>query len=86
MENMTDAPTSLDRLDVLTDLVAFAESQLEKGSVFTSGWCNPTQYAKWLQEIQELREELPEKEVKEFDERRKQQRHRDGCECFACRG
>ena len=69
------------RLEVLTDLVEFANQQLKAGSNYTYGWANLT---KWNKDIDDLRSSLPKCVVEELDERRKRDRHRENCGCMLC--
>ena len=70
----------LDRLETLTYLVEFGETQQAKGSPYTGGWFNYD----WYKEIAVLRDSLPIDIVAEFDDKRARNRHRPGCECILC--
>ena len=72
---------NLSRLQVLTDLVEFANQQLKKGSNYTVGWAN---LPKWNEDIDDLRASLPNCVVEEFDEQRRRDRHRENCGCMLC--
>lgn len=81
---MDNLNSILGRLEVLTDLTEFADKQNAKKSNFTAGWCPPEQYMKWVSEIYALRQALPKEVLKDFDEERKNQGHRDDCGCLLC--
>ena len=66
-----DHPDDLTRLEVLTDLVEFAEKQLKKGSPWVMGWSN---LEKWKSDIIILRDKLPNCTLEEFDDFRKRKR------------
>ena len=72
----------LDRLEALTDLVEFGETQQAKGSPYTEGWFDYD----WYKTIAMLRKSLPIDIVERFDEKRERNRHRPGCECILCTG
>ena len=68
MGDLNDAiRMSLSRLEVLTDLVEFAESRLEVNSTRTASWCDPQTYTKWLTDIAMLRSMIPKEDLEEFD-------------------
>ena len=79
--NCGGGPGDLSRLEVLTDLIEFANQQIERGSNLTRGWAD---LDKWNRDVMNLRAFLPKCEVEEFDERRKRQRHRENCGCMLC--
>jgi len=62
------------RLEVLTDLVEFAQQQNAKGSPYTSGWADDMTLTNWQIQIGGLRAALPECLVKDFDNERKRKR------------
>jgi len=63
--------SELGRLEVLTDLVEFAQKQTAKGSPHTSGWADDVTLTNWQIQIGGLRASLPECAVTEFDNERK---------------
>ena len=64
----------LSRLEVLTDLVEFAEQRRAEGSLYTGGWADSYTVSKWMETIGYLRVALPECAVKCFDEERRRKR------------
>ena len=72
------------KLEVLTDLVEFAERRIAVNSQHTSGWADPTTLVSWAERIGSIRNALPKDVLEEFDEERKGRGHRDGCECMLC--
>lgn len=76
--------SELSRLEVLTDLVEFAEKQKAKESIYTNGWADPTMLKKWKDSILRLRQVLPDCAVKDFDNERRRQKHRPDCQCSWC--
>lgn len=64
----------LSKLEVLTDLTEFAEQQLARGSLLTSGWADPITLTRWREQIGNLRSFLPECLLREFDDERKKRK------------
>ena len=79
--NCGKGPDDLSRLEVLTDLIEFANQRIERGSNYTYGWAD---LKRWNQDVKNLRASLPKCAVEEFDERRKRQKHRENCGCMLC--
>ena len=70
----TKYAAELSRLEVLTDLVEFAQQQRIKGSPYTNSWADSTTVTNWMETIGYLRTALPECAVKDFDNERKRQK------------
>jgi len=64
----------LSRLEVLTDLIEFAEDRRAEGSAYVEGWAPYIKMTEWYKEIAILRSSLPDDIVKEFDEKRERKR------------
>jgi len=66
--------SELGRLEVLTDLIEFAEQQMAKGSPYTAGWADSVTTTKWMETIGNLRTVIPKCAVENFDDFRKRKR------------
>ena len=64
----------LSRLEVLTDLIEFAEDRRAEGSAYVEGWAPYIKMTEWYKEIAMLRNSLPDGKVKEFDDERERKR------------
>jgi len=70
----------LSRLEVLTDLIEFAEDRRAEGSAYVEGWAPDIKMTEWYKEIALLRNSLPDDKVKAFDENReRKQRFIEQC-------
>ena len=63
----------LSRLEVLTNLIEFAEEQRAKGSPYTDSWADSTTITNWRTTIGYLRTALPKCAVEDFDNERNRQ-------------
>ena len=66
--------SELNRLEVLTDLIEFAQQQRAKGSPHTASWADAGSVTKWQIQIGGLRTALPKCAVEDFDNERQRQK------------
>ena len=75
----------INKLDVVTYLLEFADQQRAAGSPHTGGWADLGNETRWIKTRDAIRNRLPESVIKEFDdERRRLKDFRSGFQGTNC--
>ena len=75
----------ISKLDVCEDLIKLAIEARARGSIYVNTWADTENMTRWANTVTAMRNIIPKKILREYDEGRKRFRHREGCKCVLCK-